>query len=188
VHARTLDLCLLTQAGESGLPRHLQAAPEPVRKAMAPYREARVGCVDCLVTWDWLAALCTPAGLPFVLGQALAMQAIPGGNTQHAKIAAHTIAVRLRGGMRPQASGEPAERRATRDLRRRRMPRLRQRAARLAHHHTTHRPDHRPELGQQLADQVHRDGVAARGPALAVPKHSTVARARRGPAARLRPD
>jgi hypothetical protein len=57
------------------------------------------------------------------------MQAIPGGNATHDRIEAQNSAVRRRGGMLPQASVYPAERRATRDLRRRRIPCRRQRAA-----------------------------------------------------------
>jgi transposase len=43
--------------------------------------------------------------MPFVLGHALSMTAIHGGKTKNDTIDAHTIAVLLRGGMVPQASG-----------------------------------------------------------------------------------
>jgi hypothetical protein len=49
------------------------------------------------------------------------------------------MAVWLRGGMRPQAYVYPAEMRATRDLRRRRMPLMRKRAQWLAHIQNTNR-------------------------------------------------
>jgi len=51
-HARTMDLCVVKQHGEVLLHRHMKAAPEPSRKAIAPYREELVVCVDCLCTWD----------------------------------------------------------------------------------------------------------------------------------------
>jgi hypothetical protein len=51
-HARTRDVCILDQQGESALPRHLQASPDALLKAMAPYRDARVLAVECLVTCD----------------------------------------------------------------------------------------------------------------------------------------
>jgi hypothetical protein len=66
--------------------------------------------------------------MPFVLSHALSMPAIHGGKATHDRIDAHTSAVRLRGGMLPQASAYPAAMRATRDLLRRRMPRMRTRA------------------------------------------------------------
>jgi transposase len=58
--------------------------------------------------------------MPFVLGPALYRQAIHGGKAKHDQIDAQTIAVLLRGRMLPQAYVYPAERRATRDLLRRR--------------------------------------------------------------------
>jgi hypothetical protein len=46
------SLWILNQDGEIVLHRHMKAAPEPFRKAIAPYQEDLVGCVDCLFTWD----------------------------------------------------------------------------------------------------------------------------------------
>jgi transposase len=170
VHARTMYLCVLTQAGEILLHRNLNAGPEPFLKAMAPYREDVVVCVACLVTWYWLAALCTREGMPFVRGHALYMKAIHGGQAKHEKIDAQKIAVLQRGGMRPQAYVYPTERRATRDLLRRRLPLTRKRAERLAPSQHTHSPYNLPEIGKKLADKANRAGVAARVPDPAVQK------------------
>jgi transposase len=82
-----------------------------------------------LFTWYWLADLCAQEGIPFVLGHALYMKAIHGGKAKNDTIDAHKMAVLLRGGMLPQAYVYPAEMRATRDLLRRRMSLMRQRAA-----------------------------------------------------------
>jgi transposase len=90
------------------------------------------------------------------------MKAIHGGKVKHDTIDAHKMAVLLRGGMLPQASVYPAERRATRDLLRRRMPLARQRGERLAHVHNTHSQYHLPEIGKKLADKTNRHGVAER--------------------------
>ena len=84
--------------------------------------------VACMFTWSWLADLCQKEGIAFVLGQALSMKAIHGGKAKNDTIEAHTSAVLLRGGMMPQAYVYPAERRATRDLLRRRCPLARKRA------------------------------------------------------------
>lgn len=78
----------------------------------------------------WRADLCAEEGMPFVLGPALSMKAIHGGQAKNDKIDAHKIAARLRGGMLPQASVYPAEMRATRALWRRRPPLMRTRAER----------------------------------------------------------
>jgi hypothetical protein len=88
----------------------------------------------------WLADLCAREGIPFVLGHALDMNTIHGGKAKHDKIDVHKMAVWLRGGMLPQAYAYPAAMRATRDLLRRRMPRMRTRAELLAHIQNTTAP------------------------------------------------
>jgi len=105
-----------------------------------------------------------------LLGPALSMKASQGGTATPDTIAAHTIAVLRRGGMRPQADGSPAARRAPQERLRRRRPLRRKRAARRTPSHQTTRPDHLPELGQQIADQAHRAGVAERCAEPAGPK------------------
>jgi hypothetical protein len=52
LHARTMYLCIMNQAGEILLHRHMKAAPEPFLKAMTPDREDLVVCVECMFTWD----------------------------------------------------------------------------------------------------------------------------------------
>ncbi len=167
-------LCVLNQAGELLLHQHMKAGPEPFLKALAPYRADRVVWVEGRFTWDWLADLCARQGLPFVLGHARSMKAIHGGTATNDTIASQKIAVWRRGGMRPQASVYPADMRATRDLRRRRMPLRRTRAALLAHLHTTNSQANRPDIGTKLAYKANRDGVADRFPAPAVQKRMQV--------------
>jgi hypothetical protein len=158
------SLCIVNRDGEILVHRHRPAGPEPFLKTSAPYRTDRVVCVECLLTWEWRADRCARDGMPVVLGHALSMKASPRGHAQHAKLDAQTIAVRLRGGMLPQADGDPEERRATRDLLRRRLHRTRQRAALLTHVPQTHWPYHRPARGQKSASKANRHGVAARFP------------------------
>jgi hypothetical protein len=117
LHARTMDLCLLAQAGETLVHRPRTATPEARRQAIAPSRAQSGLAAAGLWTWSGLAALWADQGLPGVLGQARSMQASQGGTAHHAPSDAPTIAVRLRGALLPQASGAPAARRATRALR-----------------------------------------------------------------------
>jgi hypothetical protein len=173
VHARSMDVCILSQAGEMLLHRQMHAAPAPFLKAMAPARAGLVVAVEGLFTWYWLADWWAEQGRPVVLGHALSMQASPGGKAKHEKIDAPKMAALRRGGLLPHASVDPAALRATRDLLRRRTHLLRTRAARLAHGHTTHAPDHRPAIGQKIADQANREGVAHRCTARA--GHKTIA-------------
>jgi hypothetical protein len=170
-HTRTMSGGILNQAGDTRVQRHRPATPDALLKAIAPYREQIVMAAACLLTWYGLADLCADPGIPGVLGHALAMKAIHGGKATHDTIDAPKIAVRRRGGMLPQASVSPRERRATRDLRRRRPPLARQRGALLAHVQQTHSPSHLPAIGTKLADTANRDGVTARVTAPAV-QHS----------------
>jgi transposase len=108
--------------------RQMQTPPETFLHGMAPSRAGLGVAVACLFTWSWLADLCPHEGIPCGRGHALYMKASPGGQAKHATIDAQNIAVRRRGGLRPQASVDPAARRATRALLRRRLQLLRQRA------------------------------------------------------------
>jgi hypothetical protein len=168
LHARTMYLCILNQDGELLVHRNMPAGPEPFLKAVAPYREDLVVCVECLFTWYWLADLCAREGMPFVLGHALYMKAIHGGKAKNDKIDSQKIAVLLRGGMLPQASVYPAAMRATRDLLRRRMPLMRTRAELLAHVQNTNSQYNLPGIGKNIAYKANRDGIAERFPDPAV--------------------
>jgi transposase len=170
LHARSMYVCVLSQAGEILLHRHMKAAPEPFLTAVAPYRDGLVVAVECLFTWYGLADLCANEGIPFVLGHALSMKAIHGGQAKHDKIDSHKIAALLRGGMLPQAYVYPAQMRATRDLLRRRTHLMRKRAELLAHVQTTNSQYNLPEIGQKIAYKANRDGVAERFAEAAVQK------------------
>jgi transposase len=162
LHARTMYLCILDQAGETLLHRNMPATPEALLKAITPYRDQIVLAAACMFTWYWLADLCADHGIPFVLGHALYMKAIHGGKAKNDKIDAHKIAVLLRGGMLPQAYVYPAEMRATRDLLRRRMHLARKRGALLAHVQNTNSQYNLPAIGKKIAYKANRDGVAER--------------------------
>ncbi|HEY6072216.1 MAG TPA: IS110 family transposase [Anaerolineales bacterium] len=177
LHARTMYLCLLDQAGDTLWHRNMTATREALRKAIAPYRDQSVLAAECMFPWYWLADLCAEHGIPFVLGHARYLQAIHGGTATNETIDAPKIAVLLRGGMLPQASVSPAAMRATRDLLRRRMPLARKRGALLAHVHHTNRQDNLPAIGKKPAYKAHRDGVAERFAEPAVPKSIAVDRA-----------
>ena len=174
LHARSMYVCILRHDGELLLHRPMQAAPEPLLKAIAPYREGLVVAVECMFPWYWLAALCAQEGLAFVLGHALYMKAIHGGKAKNDKIDSQKIAALLRGGMLPQAYVYPAAMRATRDLLRRRMHLAHKRAELLAHVQHTNSQYHLPAIGTKIAYKAKRDGVAERFADPAVPKSIAV--------------
>src|SRR5438128_6125593 len=170
LHARTMYLCILNQAGAIVLHRNMKADPDSFLKAITPFRDQIVVAVECIFTWDWLADLCQQEGITFVLGHALYMKAIHGGKAKNDKIDAHKIAVLLRGGMLPQAYVYPAEMRATRDLLRRRCHLVRKRAELVAHIPNTTSQDNLPEIGKKLAYKANREGVEEHFPAPSVRK------------------
>lgn len=99
LHARSMYHCILDQEGDIVLHRNMMAGPEPLMKALAPYRYKLVIGVECIFTWCWLADFCAQEDIPFVLGHALYMKAIHGGKAKNDKTYAHKIAVFLQGGM-----------------------------------------------------------------------------------------
>ncbi len=71
LHARSMYLCILNQAGEVLLHRNMRANPDALLKAVGPYREDLVVSVECMFTWYWLADLCHSETITFVLGHAI---------------------------------------------------------------------------------------------------------------------
>lgn len=162
LHARTMYVCILNRDGEIMLHRNMKTNPETFLKAIAPYRDDLVVAVECMFTWYWLADLCVQEDIEFVLGHAQYMKAIHGGKAKNDRIDARKIAVLLRGGMLPQSYAYPAKMRATRDLMRRRLNLVRQRAERLTHIRQTNAQYNLPALGKDLKSKAQRKGVTER--------------------------
>lgn len=162
LHARSMYLCILDGNGQIVLHHNMASAPEPFLQAIAPYRGNLVVGVECIFCWYWLADLCAAEKIKFVLGHALYMKAIHGGKAKNDKIDAYKIASLLRGGNFPLAYVYPSAMRATRDLLRRRMRLMRERAQLLAHVQNTNSQYNLPEIGQRIAYRSNRVGIAER--------------------------
>jgi transposase len=162
LHARTMYVCILNQAGEILLQRNLPTRPQDFLECIGPYRDDLVVAVECIFTWYWLADLCSREGIPFVLGHALYMKAIHGGKAKNDRIDAHKIATLLRGGMLPQAYVYPSPMRSTRDLLRRRLFLVRQRGHLLAHIQNTNHQYNLPDIGVKLTYKANRAGFTDR--------------------------
>ncbi len=133
LHARSMHVCILDQAGTVVFDRNLAARPEALLRAVAPFRDDLVVGVECMFAWYWVADLCQEQQLAFVLGHALYMRAVHGGKAKNDRIDAGKIARLLKGGTFPLADAYPKGMRETRDLLRRRTYLVRQRAALLTH-------------------------------------------------------
>lgn len=164
LHAKTMYVCLLNQAGDVLVHRNIRTDPDRFLQLVAPYRGDLVVSVECMFTWYWLADLCAHEHITFVLGHALYMKAIHGGKAKNDKLDSHKIALLLKGGMLPQAYAYPASMRATRDLLRRRMHLSRQRAHLIAHIQNTVHQYNLPALGVNLGKPTERDGVVEQFP------------------------
>src|SRR5258708_21639106 len=112
LHARTMYLCILNEAGQVVYNKNLAAGPDVFLKAIAPFRDGLVVGVECLFCWYWLADLCATEKIAFVLGHALYMKAIHGGKRKNHQVPTRKIAPLLRGAPRPHAHPYPAARRA----------------------------------------------------------------------------
>jgi len=164
LHARTMYVCIMNQAGDILLHRNIRTDQDRFLNLIAPYQDDLVVCVECIFTWYWIADVCAREQIPFVLGHALYMKAIHGGKAKNDKIDSHKIALLLKGGMLPQAYVYPAHMRATRDLLRRRMHLSRQRAHLIAHIQNTVHQYNLPALGVRLGKPSEREGVVEQFP------------------------
>jgi transposase len=161
LHARSMYVYVLNQAGVVLVHKNIAAAPEPLLALIAPYREDLVIAVECMFSWYWLADWCARENIAFVLGHALYMKAIHGVKAKNDRIDAHKIAALLRGGLIPQAYVYPVKMRATRDLMRRRNYMMRKRAELLSHIQNTTSQYNLPALGVRVARPSERKNVAA---------------------------
>src|SRR6266702_4505520 len=111
LHARTMFLVVLDQAGTVRLARNYPARPDAFLAAIAPFRPDLVVAAECVHSWYWLADTCATEQIAFVLGHALGMKAVHGSKTKSDPHDADTIARLLRGGNLPPAYAYPRTRR-----------------------------------------------------------------------------
>ena len=150
LHARTMYLHILDHDGKTRFEGNLAADPGVFLEAVAPYRDGLVVGCECMFAWYWLADLCEDNGIPFTLGHALYMKAIHGGKAKNDRIDGGKIAKLLRGGNFPMAYVYPRQKRATRDLLRRRTFFVRQRGQLIAHVVNTNSQYNLPPLTMKL--------------------------------------
>jgi transposase len=159
LHVDWMYLCVIDADGEVRVHKNIHTDPNTFLQALRPFRADGVVCVECLFTWYWLADLCEAEGFPFVLGHALSMRAIHGGNAKNDRLGSHKIAALLRGGLIPPAYVYPRRMRATRDLLRRRNHLMHKRAELYAHIQNTASQYHLSEPLGRIAKPQNRRGI-----------------------------
>lgn len=133
LHARILYVCVMDSESNILLHQSVKANPEALLKLLNPYLEDLVVGVECMFSWYWVADFCHDNGIECVLGHALYMKAIHGGKAKNDKIDSEKITRLLQCKMFPKAYVYPRELRGTRDLMRRRMGLMRERAQLISH-------------------------------------------------------
>jgi transposase len=159
LHARSMYICILDQAGKTLVHKKLSCDPDEFLKTLRPYRKDLVVAVECLFCWYWMADLCAREGINFVLGHALDMKAIHGGKTKNDRIDSYKIASLLRGGNLPHAYVYPRDKRATRDLMRRRTFFVRKRAELLTHIQNTNTQYNLPAFEERIDKAKDRGAI-----------------------------
>lgn len=159
LHSRNLYVCILDTEGQVCVHKNIAAHPERLKKLIEPYRTDLVIGVECMFSWYWVADFCDDHDIDFVLGHALYMKAIHGGKAKNDKIDSDKIARLLRSGMFPVAYTYPREWRGMRDLMRRRMRLMRQRAELMAHIHNTLSQYNLPPVTKNLRYRKNREAL-----------------------------
>jgi transposase len=134
LHANSMYVCVVDSAKRILVHRNLSTKDTAVfLELIAPYRHSIIVGCESTYAWYWLADFCADKSIAFILGHALYMKAIHGGKTKNDRIDSHKIALLIQAGMFPIAYVYPRKQRAVRDLLRRRLYFVRERAMLLCH-------------------------------------------------------
>ena len=134
LHSRNIYICIMDKDRNVLVHRNLKSRDtEILLKIFEPYKHDFVVAVESTFAWYWLADFCADNNIEFILGHALYMKAIHGAKAKNDRIDSKKIALMVQGGMFPLAYVYPAEKRALRDLLRRRLHFVGIRAELLGH-------------------------------------------------------
>ncbi len=73
LHATSLYVCIINQAGETVFHKEVPADPDALRYAIEPFVGNIVIGVECMHCWYWVSDFCEDLGIDFILGHALYM-------------------------------------------------------------------------------------------------------------------
>lgn len=133
LHKDNLYMCIQDETSKILVHRRLENVEEEFLRVIKPYREDIVVSVESTFNWYWLGDLCLAEEIPFVLGHAQYMKAIHNGKSKNDRVDSAKIAKLTCAHMLPESYVYPKEMRQVRDLFRRRLYYVRQRAALKGH-------------------------------------------------------
>jgi transposase len=162
LHARNMYLCIVDRDGKILFHRSLKAQADLLLRAIEAYRGEITIAVECTYPWYWVADLCHEHKIPFALGHALYMKAIHGAKVKNDRVDSQKIAKLTAAGLLPMSYDYPQQQRATRDLLRRRLRFVRQRADLYTHiHHLATQAQVEP-IGNDAKSKTRRGSVPPR--------------------------
>ena len=162
LHARNMYVCAINNLGEKVLHKNMTWSVDNLEIITNTFGNDIVIGVECIFTWYWIADFCAERNINFALGHALYMAAIYKGKTKSDKIDSEKIANMLRGGFFPVAYAYPKQNRAVRDLLRRRLYYVRQKAELSVHlQNTNHQYNiNEPLIASKIATKKYRDTIS----------------------------
>jgi len=159
LHTRNMYPTVLNRRSEVVCHRNMKNDPVLLLRMLKDYRSSLVVSCESTSNWYWLADLCQDEGIEFVLGHALYMRAIHGSKTKNDRIDSEKIAKLTAAGLLPRAYVYPRAHRSLRDLLRRRLRLVRQRAELQTHIRTVNAQFNLPPLGTKVRSKASRGAL-----------------------------
>jgi len=134
LHSRQMYVCIMDKDGN--IHKHCNIKGNNLDfflKLLEPYLPDITIAVESTFNWYFLKDFCDSQKIPFMIGHALYMKHIHGGKAKNDRIDSRKIADLLRGNLLPPSYCYPSQLRSARDLMRRRIHLVRERASLLAH-------------------------------------------------------
>jgi transposase len=135
LHDKNMYLCITNKEGEILLHQRIRNDFEEFKKITRKYLGEMAVGVESTHNYYWLYDACREEGIPFYLGHAYYLRAIRGKKKKDDKIDAETLSNLMRTNFFPVGYPYPQEKRATRDLLRRRCKLVQIRAGMYNHIH-----------------------------------------------------
>ncbi len=163
LHARSIYICIMNKDRKVLVHRKLKnCSTDILLRILQPYKRDLAVSAESAFAWYWLADFCAENDIEFVLGHALYMKAVHGGKAKNDRIDSKKITLLMQGGMFPLAYVYPGEKRALRDLLRRRLHFVRLRGELFAHIQTVNYQNNNPSLPRLGNCKSARSNVADR--------------------------
>ena len=133
LHDKKMYVCLMEKDGKILYHRNLENNFDIFKQELEKYKDQMSVGVESTHNYYWLFDNCTKAGIPFYLGHAFYLRAIRGKKKKNDKIDSKTLGDLMRSNFFPIGYPYPPERRAIRDLLRRRCKLVQLRAGLYTH-------------------------------------------------------